>query len=82
MENAIISAAPRHLRGQDDGLRCAGSAGRGKLFRSLADDGVNVDMIVQNVSDATDISFTCRTTRWPATTTVGALVAEIGAKGV
>jgi aspartate kinase len=31
------------------------------LFRALADAGINVDMIVQNVSDAgvTDISFTC-----------------------
>jgi aspartate kinase len=32
----------------------------GSLFRRLADDGVNVDMIVQNVSEGgeTDISFT------------------------
>jgi len=31
------------------------------MFRALADDGVNVDMIVQNVSaeGVTDISFTC-----------------------
>lgn len=35
----------------------------GKLFRSLAEAGVNVDMIVQNVSEAglTDISFTVPT---------------------
>lgn len=33
------------------------------MFRSLADAGLNVDMIVQNVSDEgrTDISFTCPT---------------------
>ena len=33
------------------------------VFRALADDGVNVDMIVQNVSTAghTDISFTVPT---------------------
>ncbi|NDH83493.1 MAG: aspartate kinase, partial [Acidimicrobiia bacterium] len=62
MENAIISAvthdtseAKMTVSGVPDQPGVAA-----KLFRSLADAGVNVDMIVQNVSDAgaTDISFT------------------------
>ena len=87
MENAIISAvthdtseAKMTVSNVPDTPGVAA-----KLFRSLADDGVNVDMIVQNVSDAgaTDISFTLPHDQVAAaTTTVGALVAEIGAKGV
>ena len=62
MENAIISAvthdtseAKMTVSGVPDQPGVAA-----KLFRSLADADVNVDMIVQNVSDAgaTDISFT------------------------
>lgn len=87
MENAIISAvthdtseAKMTVSGVPDQPGVAA-----KLFRSLADAGVNVDMIVQNVSDAgaTDISFTLPHDQVSAaTTTVDALVAEIGAKGV
>ena len=87
MENAIISAvthdtseAKMTVSGVPDQPGVAA-----KLFRSLADAGVNVDMIVQNVSDAgaTDISFTLPHDQVAAaTTTVDALVAEIGAKGV
>lgn len=38
------------------------------MFRALADANVNVDMIVQNVSEEgiTDISFTCPTEETPA----------------
>ena len=56
-----------------------------KLFRALADESVNVDMIVQNTSigGATDISFTVPKADLAASERVtGALVAEIGASGV
>ena len=56
-----------------------------KLFRALADESVNVDMIVQNTSigGATDISFTVPKADLAASERVtGALVAEIGANGV
>ncbi len=56
-----------------------------RVFRSLADADVNVDMIVQNVSDhgVTDISFTVpRTDLEKATSITGALADEIGAAGV
>ena len=51
----------RHLRGEDHDRAGARPARcRGDVFRTLAEAGVNVDMIVQNVSTAghTDISFT------------------------
>jgi aspartate kinase len=51
------------------------------LFRSLADHGVNVDMIVQNVSadGSTDISFTVpRSDLDTATQTARSLEAELG----
>ncbi len=57
----------------------------GRLFRSLAARGVNVDMIVQNVSagGATDISFTLPKDDLPAGREVSeALEAEIGAEQV
>jgi len=56
-----------------------------RLFRALADEGVNVDMIVQNISvgGTTDISFTMPMADLPtglkATEAVGA---EMGASGV
>jgi aspartate kinase len=56
-----------------------------RLFRHLADGGVNVDMIVQNVSDhgVTDISFTApRDDLDMARSVTEALAAEIGATGV
>lgn len=55
------------------------------LFRSLADDGVNVDMIVQNTSDqgVTDISFTVPREHIEAGTRITKATAEeIGAEGV
>jgi aspartate kinase len=56
-----------------------------RIFRALADAGVNIDMIVQNVSadGATDISFTLPKTDVPAAQPIlDVLAAEIGAKGV
>jgi len=56
-----------------------------QLFRALADEGVNVDMIVQNVSiqGATDISFTVPLADLPAGLKVTeSLATEIGAAGV
>ena len=56
-----------------------------RLFRALADEDVNVDMIVQNVSTAgaTDISFTIPKADLPAAMRVSeGLAPEIGAKAV
>ena len=56
----------------------------GKVFRSLADELVNVDMIVQNVSTAghTDISFTIpRLDVSRSAPIMDKIVAEIGATG-
>ena len=56
-----------------------------RLFRHLADIDVNVDMIVQNVSDhgVTDISFTVPKAELTAATTVCQKLADkIGATGV
>ena len=57
-----------------------------RLFRALADVDVNVDMIVQNVSDhgVTDISFTVPQgrPRPAAPRSASALADEIGATGV
>ena len=56
-----------------------------RLFRALADAGVNIDMIVQNVSadGTTDISFTLPKTDLPAAEPILEIVAtEINAKGV
>ena len=53
------------------------------IFRALADAGINVDMIVQNVSAAstgrTDVTFTCP--QGSASTATAALEAAIGAIG-
>ena len=86
MENAIISAvthdtseAKMTVSGVPDQPGVAA-----RLFRTLADAGVNVDMIVQNVSadGATDISFTLPHEQVvTAESTVAALVSEIGATG-
>jgi len=56
-----------------------------RLFRELADDNVNVDMIVQNVSDhgVTDISFTApRDDLDSAVRVCESMAGEIGATGV
>ena len=56
-----------------------------RLFRSLAEEGVNVDMIVQNtsVNGTTDISFTLPMTDLPTGLKVSETVAdELGAAGV
>jgi aspartate kinase len=56
-----------------------------RVFRALADVGVNVDMIVQNVSAEghTDISFTLPTSELPrARRVLEPLAEEIGASGV
>ena len=56
-----------------------------RLFEPLADAGVNVDMIVQNVSieGVTDISFTVPKTAAEAARRIAASVAdEVGARGV
>ena len=56
-----------------------------KLFRALADEGVNVDMIVQNISvgGTTDISFTLPMADLPTGLKVTEAVAsDLGAAGV
>jgi aspartate kinase len=56
-----------------------------RVFRPLADEGVNVDMIVQNVSDdgRTDISFTMPTEDLRRAEKVLAGIAEsVGAEGI
>src|SRR5438874_1001581 len=87
MEQAIVSAvvhdtseAKVTLGGVPDKPGIAA-----RVFRALADADVNVDMIVQNVSDhgVTDISFTVpRSDLDKATSITGDLAAEIGAGGV
>jgi aspartate kinase len=55
------------------------------LFRRLAEEGVNVDMIVQNVSDGgkTDISFTVPAETFDASlATCRAALGDVGATGV
>ena len=55
-----------------------------RVFRPLADAGVNVDMIVQNVSEAghTDISFTLPVTDLPRAEPILAATADaVGARG-
>jgi aspartate kinase len=56
-----------------------------RIFRALADAGVNIDMIVQNVSadGATDISFTLPKTDVPAAESIlEQLRGEIDARGI
>ena len=87
MEQAIVSAvvddtteAKVTLGGVPDQPGIAA-----RVFRELADQGVNVDMIVQNVSEqgVTDISFTLPRSELAAgTDIVEALAGDIGAGGV
>jgi len=54
------------------------------IFRALADEGVNVDMIVQNVShqDRTDVSFTAPREDLPRVrATMDRMVGDVGAVG-
>ncbi len=86
MEKAIISAVTHDvseakvtLQGVPDRPGVAAS-----VFRPLADRGVNVDMIVQNVSHegATDISFTVPLDELSeAMTVMKEVAAEVGANG-
>jgi aspartate kinase len=87
MEQAIISAvvdddseAKITITGVPDRPGIAAS-----LFRRLADSNVNVDMIVQNVSEhgVTDISYTAPKDDLATSLAItGALAEEIGATGV
>jgi len=55
-----------------------------RIFNAISEAGINVDMIVQNVStaDTTDISFTVHRDELPKVeTTLRPLVEEVGAKG-
>ena len=87
MENALVTAVTSDT--SEAKMTVAGASDRpgvaASLFRALADHGVNVDMIVQNVSaaGATDISFTLPHEQIAAAQTVvdGAL-GDIGASGV
>ena len=86
MERAIISAVTHDT--SEAKMTVSGVSDRpgvaARLFRSLADANVNVDMIVQNVSEdgRTDISFTLPHEQIDASrSTVGHLLEELGANG-
>ncbi len=87
MEQAIVTAVTHDT--SESKVTVTGVLDRpgvaAKLFRSLADHNVNVDMIVQNTSlhGTTDISFTVPRVDLPASTTVAeGLLGELGASGV
>jgi aspartate kinase len=87
MEQAIVSAVTHDV--SEAKVTVSGVPDRpgiaARLFRELADVDVNVDMIVQNVSDhgVTDISFTVpRSDLGAGTEVCQRLAAEIGAAGV
>ncbi len=87
MEQAIVSAVTHDV--SEAKVTVSGVPDKpgiaARLFRELADRDVNVDMIVQNVSDhgVTDISFTVPKQDLDTGTEVcRALAAEIGATGV
>ena len=87
MEQAIISAVAHDtgegklvIRGVPDKPGVAA-----RVFTALADENVNIDMIVQNVSEdgTTDISCTLPLADGPrATRLLEALLPEIGAQGI
>ncbi|MGH9000696.1 MAG: aspartate kinase [Acidimicrobiia bacterium] len=86
MEQAIISGVTADS--SEAKVTLAGVPDRpgiaARVFRSLADEEVNVDMIVQNISSAgvTDISFTLpKDDLAKATKVIEGLVDEIGATG-
>ena len=87
MEHAIISAVTHDT--SEDKITVHGVPDQpgiaARLFRALADRDVNVDMIVQNVSEAgvTDISFTVPHETLDASVEAAqACAAEMGAGGV
>jgi aspartate kinase len=87
MEQAIVSAVTHDV--SEAKVTVSGVPDKpgiaARLFRELADRDVNVDMIVQNVSDhgVTDISFTVPRNHLPVATRVcDELAGEIGATGV
>jgi len=87
MEDAIISAVTHDT--DEAKVRFAGVPDRpgvaARLFRSLAEVGVNVDMIVQNTSEEghTDITFTVpHSETHLAISACEALVDELGARSV
>jgi aspartate kinase len=87
MEQAIVSAVTHDV--SEAKVTVSGVPDKpgiaARLFRELADRDVNVDMIVQNVSDhgVTDISFTVPKQDLDTGTEVcRSLAAEIGATGV
>ncbi len=87
MEHAIVSAVTHDV--SEAKVTVSGVPDRpgvaARLFRELADVDVNVDMIVQNVSDhgVTDISFTVPKSDLVSGTAVcERLATEIGATGV
>ena len=87
MEQAVISAVTHEA--SEAKVTIAGVPDRpgvaASVFRRLADDGVNVDMIVQNVSDhgVTDISFTVpRDDVDQSVVAMEALLGDLGATGV
>ena len=87
MEKAIISAVvPDISQAKVTVSRVLDEPGvAATLFRHLADEDVNVDMIVQNVSEDghTDISFTVPREQLECSNEVTArYIAEIGAVGV
>jgi aspartate kinase len=87
MEQAIVSAVTHDV--SEAKVTVIGVPDRpgvaARLFRALADRGINVDMIVQNVSEAgsTDISFTVpRSDLETATQVARSLEAELGFSSV
>ena len=87
MEHAIISAVTHDA--SEAKMPVSGAAdrpgGAGRLFRTLADTDVNVDVIVQNVSSrgVTDISFTVpRSQLDTARTAAQGLIGELEADDV
>jgi aspartate kinase len=87
MEQAVVTAVTHDL--SEAKVTVTGVPDRpglaAKLFRSLADRNINVDMIVQNISlhGTTDISFTIPESDLAVSTEVcEALVPELGATGV
>lgn len=86
MEKAIISAVTHDT--SESKVTIVGVPDQpgvaAKVFRPLADAGVNIDMIVQNVSHdgRTDISFTIPTSeKSSAISAVERVVASVGATG-
>jgi aspartate kinase len=87
MEQAIVSAVTHDVT--EAKVTVSGVPDKpgiaARMFRELAERDVNVDMIVQNVSDhgVTDISFTVPRSHLPMATQIcDALAREIGAGGV